>query len=99
MRGIAFDGLRKHLAKDFDLIYHFDLRGNGRLIGERRTRDGRNIFSDQIRVGVGMTLLVRARSKDERAIHYHAVPDFMKAEDKNSTWLPAVRYQPCAGRS
>ena len=25
---IAFDGIRKHLLKDFDTIYHFDLKGN-----------------------------------------------------------------------
>jgi len=79
---IAFDGMRKHLAQDFNLIYHFNLRGNGRLIGERRTLDGRNIFSDQIRVGVGITLLVRNTTRKERRVYYHQVPDRMKAREK-----------------
>jgi predicted helicase len=82
LHGVAFDGFRKHVASSFNLIYHFDLRGNGRLIGERRTRDGRNIFSDQIRVGVGITLLARSKSRERLELFYHAVPDFMKAEEK-----------------
>jgi predicted helicase len=59
LRGIAFDGFRKHLEKDFTKIYHFDLKGNARTSGERRRKEGGNIFSDLIRVGVGITILVR----------------------------------------
>jgi predicted helicase len=60
LRGIAFDGLRKHFASNFNLIYHLDLKGNARTSGERRRMECGNIFSDQIRVGVGITILVRA---------------------------------------
>ena len=51
LQGITFDGFRKHLGQDFDLIYHFDTRGNKRLIGMRQTLDGRNVFNDMVRVG------------------------------------------------
>ena len=51
----AFDGMRKHLLRDFDRVYHVDLGGN-----VRKNRPGRkigNVFD--IRVGVGVTLLIR----------------------------------------
>jgi predicted helicase len=57
LNGIAFDGFRKHLQQDFDLIYHFDFKGNARTSGERRRQEGGNIFSNQIRVGVGINQL------------------------------------------
>ena len=36
--GIAFDGMRKHLARDFSKIYHVNLKGNARTSGERRRK-------------------------------------------------------------
>jgi predicted helicase len=82
LRGVAFDGFRKHLAKDFDCIYHLDLRGNARTSGERRRQEGGNIFNDQIRVGVGVSLLVRNKAHKQRNILYHAVGDYERAESK-----------------
>lgn len=38
------DGLRKTLAEEFTSIYVFNLRGNGRLGGEERRKDGRPLF-------------------------------------------------------
>ena len=85
LQGIAFGGFRKHLAQEFDLIYHFDTRGNKRLIGMRQTLDGRNVFNDMVRVGVGITLLIRhraARPAGGCLIRYHAVGDRMKTREK-----------------
>ena len=84
-QAITFDGMRKHLSEDFDQIYHFDTRGNGRLIGKRRTLEGRNVFDDSVRVGVGITLLIRrrvARAESGCTIRYHAVGDRMKTREK-----------------
>jgi len=82
LQGIAFDGFRKHLEQEFDLIYHFNLRGNGRALGIQRTLEGRNIFSDQIRVGVGITMFVRHGRKGRTRIFYHTVADRMKTREK-----------------
>jgi len=82
LRGIAFDGFRKHLASDFQTIYHFDLKGNARTSGERRRQEGGNIFSDQIRVGVGITVLVQKQSSASPQIKYFCVPDYWKAGQK-----------------
>jgi predicted helicase len=61
--GIAFDGMRKNLASNFSAIYHLDLKGNARTSGARRRREGGNVFEDAIRVGIGITLLVRKAGK------------------------------------
>src|SRR5437867_577646 len=66
LTGVAFDGFRKHLLRDFDRIYHFDLKGNARSSGERRRREGGNIFTDLIRVGIGITVLVRTNTEGTR---------------------------------
>jgi predicted helicase len=80
--GVAFDGFRKHMLKDFDRVYHFDLKGNARTTAERRQREGGNVFSDQIRVGIGITILVRAKASRPRRILYHVVPDRLTAPQK-----------------
>jgi predicted helicase len=85
LRGIAFDGFREHLAQEFDRIYQFNVRGNGRALGMQRTLEGRNVFNDSVRVGVGITLLIRhraTRSAGGCVIHYHAVGDRMKTREK-----------------
>ncbi len=59
--GVAFDGMRKHLAADFDAIYILDLGGNARK--GLKVSDA-NVFG--IRVGVSINLFV----KTGRAINH-----------------------------
>ncbi len=59
--GVAFDGMRKHLADDFDAIYILDLGGNARK--GLKVSDA-NVFG--IRVGVSINLFV----KTGRAMNY-----------------------------
>lgn len=54
----AFDGFRKHMLQDFDMVYHLDLGGNLRKSGVGETVS--NVFD--IRVGVGITLAIRTRN-------------------------------------
>lgn len=79
---ISYDGMRKHLLEDFSQIYHFDMSGNARTAGERRRREGGNVFDDNIRVGVGVTIAVRISNRREHALHYHRVPDYSSKEEK-----------------
>jgi predicted helicase len=81
---LAFDGVRKHLEKDFSTIYHLNLRGNARTSGERRKREAGNVFNDQIRVGVGITFFIkRANDSDEPAtIFYHEADDYLRSAEK-----------------
>ena len=82
--GIAFDGMRKHLAQDFTKIYHVDLKGNARTSGERRRKEGGNVFDDQIRVGVGISIFIKkAETTSEAAeVWIYSVDDYFKAREK-----------------
>ena len=82
--GIAFDGMRKHLAQDFSKIYHIDLKGNARTSGERRRKEGGNVFDDQIRVGVGISFFIKkAETTSETAeVWLYAANDYLKAREK-----------------
>jgi predicted helicase len=81
LNGIAFDGFRKHFSQDFERIDHFDLRGNARTTGEQRREEGGNIFDDQIRTGIGITLALRKKGAEPR-IRYYVVPAYGSAEQK-----------------
>ena len=82
--GIAFDGMRKHLAQDFTKIHHINLKGNARTSGERRRKEGGNVFDDQIRVGVGITLFIKkAKATPEPTeVWIYSVNDYLKAIEK-----------------
>jgi predicted helicase len=80
---LAFDGVRKHLAQDFSTIYHVDLKGNARTAGERRRREGGNVFDDQIRVSVGISLFVKkAQSSGGFKLFVYSVKDYLTGEAK-----------------
>lgn len=83
VHGIAFDGFRKHLLRDFQLIQHLDLRGNARSSGERRRQEGGNVFNDQIRTGVGITLALRKKAR-EATLQYDVAPPYARAEEKRN---------------
>jgi predicted helicase len=79
----TFDGMRKHLATDFDLIYLLELGGNVRK-NPKLSGTTHNVFG--IQVGVSINLLVRlpkkAGAKRHARIHYHAVPVDWRREQK-----------------
>lgn len=84
--GIATDGMRKHLGESFSKIYHVDLKGNARTSGERRRQEGGNVFNDQIRVGVGITFLVKCAQAEKKPadIFIYKIDDYLKAEEKQT---------------
>ena len=77
--GLAFDGMRRDLAATFSAIYHLDLKGNARTSGVRRQQEGGNIFENAIRVGVGITLLVKGQIQpaSDPTVHLSSVDDFL----------------------
>ena len=76
--------MRKHLAQDFTKIYHIDLKGNARTSGERRRKEGGNVFDDQIRVGVGITFFIKKSdaASESGEIWIYSVSDYLKAREK-----------------
>jgi type I restriction-modification system DNA methylase subunit len=82
LTGIGFDGFRKRSSEEFTHIYHVDLGGDSRKGSDS------NVFG--IRVGVGITLLIRKKveqgSKKRAAIYYYRLPDDLSKSDKLA-WL------------
>jgi predicted helicase len=78
----TFDGFRKRVAEDFSEAWIIDLKGNARTSGERRRREGGNIFQDKIKVGVAIAFFVRKRAKQAFRVHYLAVDDYVREDDK-----------------
>ena len=77
--GRAFDGMRKHLAADFDEIYILDLGGNARK--DKLVADA-SVFG--IRVGVSISLFVkRGEGQREPArIYYYRTDDAWNKHQK-----------------
>ncbi|WP_217430831.1 type ISP restriction/modification enzyme [Sphingomonas bacterium] len=78
----TFDGFRKRVAQDFSEAWVIDLKGNARNSGERRRREGGNVFQDKIKVGVAIAFFVRRRDKQPFKLHYLAVDDYVREDDK-----------------
>lgn len=78
----TFDGFRKRVAHDFSEAWVIDLKGNARNSGERRRREGGNVFQDKIKVGVAIAFFVRRRDKQPFKLHYLAVDDYVREDDK-----------------
>lgn len=68
---IAFDGMRSHLLRDFNTIYHLDLQGNVRH-NPKLSGTAYNVFG--IQVGVGITIAIRKSAKKTRTLHMHGLP-------------------------
>ena len=77
--GIAFDGMRKHLAEDCDAIYILDLGGNARK-GLKVT--DANVFG--IRVGVSINLFVKKKEDSSEApqLFYFRTDDLWNKKQK-----------------
>ena len=76
---VAFDGMRKHLADDFDALYILDLGGNARK--GLKVSDS-NVFG--IQVGVSINLLVKtARGRGSKTrICYYRTDDLWNKKKK-----------------
>ncbi|MCY4079000.1 MAG: N-6 DNA methylase [Caldilineaceae bacterium] len=79
--GVASDGMRKHLAEDFDAIYVLDLGGNVRK-NPKLSGTTHNVFG--IQVGVSINLLVKkdGTSNSQGGIFYARVDEFWRKEEK-----------------
>ncbi|TAE55289.1 MAG: DNA methyltransferase [Nostocales cyanobacterium] len=79
---LTYDGFRKVVAKEFSEIYIIDTKGNARTSGERRRKEGGNVFSNEIRVGVAVYFLVRNEKADGFKVYYNAIDDYIDADEK-----------------
>lgn len=83
--GSAQEGFRKCLGKEFSKIYVLNLRGNARISGEIRRKEGGGIFDDGSRTPISITILVKKsnQSLDTKAtIYYHDIGDYLTKDKK-----------------
>lgn len=80
----SYDGFRKVVATEFNEIYIIDLKGDARVSSEQRRKEGGNVFSNQIRVGIAVYFLVRKQGVKGCRIHYNAITDYAGAEEKKA---------------
>ena len=75
LRSDAGCGVRACLAKEFNEIWCFDLRGNQRTKGEVSKQEGGKIFGAGSRAAVAITILVKNPQKSGCVIHYKDIGD------------------------
>ena len=82
---IAFDGMRKHLIRDFTEIYHLDLEGNVRH-NPGLSGTAYNVFG--IQVGVGITIAIRRDTSSRKPPRYFKIDKLLRNHQKLA-WLSA----------
>ena len=92
--GMALDGMRKHLAQDFNAIYVLDMGGNVRknpkLSGKRH-----NVFGIQVGVSINFFIKRDAIKTDVNPteIFYTSVDEFWRKEEKYNYLASKEHYQ------
>jgi len=82
--GLAGDGFRYCLEKEFTSIYVFNLRGNCLTSGDLRKNEGGNVFGSGTRNPISITLLVKNPIKKTKkaSIYYYDIGDCLTRENK-----------------
>ena len=93
LNGIAFDGMRKHLADDFDAIYILDLGGNVRQ-NPKLSGTTHNVFGIQVGVSINLFVKRSAAKTDLKSadIFYARVDEFWRKEEKYQYLDSAQHY-------
>ena len=79
--GVAFDGMRKHLADDFDAIYILNLSGNVRK-NPKLSGTTHNVFGIQVGVSINFFIKRRDNTNARAEIFYARVDELWRKEDK-----------------
>ena len=79
--GKAFDGMRKHLADDFDAIYILDLGGNVRK-NPKLSGTTHNVFGIQVGVSINFFVKKRDTANSQAEIFYARLDECWRKEHK-----------------
>ncbi len=78
---ISFDGIRKHLAVDFDAIYILDLGGNVRK-NPKFSGTTHNVFGIQVGICINFFVKKNGEANSPSGIFYARVDEFWRREEK-----------------
>ena len=90
--GIAFDGMRKHLVEDFDVIYVLDLSGNVRK-NPKLSGTTHNVFGIQVGVSINFFIKRVGNTNSQAQIFYACVNEFWRKEEKYHYLNSKQHYQ------
>ena len=96
--GIAFDGMRKHLAQDFDTVYILDLGGNVRK-NPKLSGTTHNVFGIQVGVSINFFVKKSVGSVNSTSgsktceVFYARVDEFWRKEEKYHYLNSKAHYQ------
>ena len=79
--GMAFDGMRKHLADDFDALYILDLGGNVRK-NPKISGTTHNVFGIQVGVSINFFVKKKGKANDQAEMFYARVDELWRKEEK-----------------
>ncbi len=89
--GNSQDGMRKCLTQDFDAIYIYNLKGNGRTSGERCRQEGEPVFAANggkggslcpVSINIFVRLPKEKRTGEPCKIYYAEIGDYLKRAQK-----------------
>ena len=93
LEGVAFDGMRKHLARDFDAVYILDMSGNVRK-NPKLSGTTHNVFGIQVGVSINFFIKKAATPAPKTAeIFYARVDEFWRKEEKYGYLNSNEHYQ------
>ena len=97
--GNVDSGTRACLAEEFSSVYVLHLRGNARTAGERRRREGGNVFGGGSRAPVAITILVKnpKAAHGSCKIHYLDIGDYLTREERLEALREAVSIKGFSG--
>ena len=78
---VSFDGMRKHLAKDFDGIYILDLGGNVRT-NPKLSGTTHNVFGIQVGVSINFLFKKSGKADAQAGMFYARVDEKWRKEEK-----------------
>ncbi|MBM3132480.1 MAG: DNA helicase, partial [Chloroflexi bacterium] len=78
---LTFDGMRRHLGRDFDAIYILDLGGNVRK-NPKLSGTTHNVFGIQVGVSINLFIKRKGPQPKQAGIHYARVDEFWRKEEK-----------------
>jgi len=90
--GVAFDGMRKRLAEEFDAIYILDLGGNVRK-NPKLSGTTHNVFGIQVGVSINFFIKKADNTDSQTQIFYACVDEFWRKENKYDHLNSKQHYQ------
>ncbi len=98
LEGVAFDGMRKHLAQDYDAIYILDLGGNVRK-NPKLSGTTHNVFGIQVGVSINLFIKRNSNKTDPESVPkiaeicYARVDEFWRKDEKYNYLNSKGHYQ------